>query len=329
MRKPSAIESRLVELNQLREAPPSPARIKALQKHLADKANLIVAKAARIAADLQESTLVPDLVLAFDRLMVNPVQTDKGCLAKTQIAKSLNVLECEQEAIFLKGIRHVQLEPAFGGPVDTACELRVASAIALVRMGSSEAMIEVVTLMTDKEVEARTGAVRALTYSEREEASLLLRFKVLTGDAEPSVISECFVGLMKLAPGRALSFVAQFVDPSDTSLSEPAALAIGESRLPEAFKVLKEKWEANYHPRFRQMLLLPMALSRQEAAIEFLLSQAASTNVGTAGAAVMALAIYREDPKIRERLLRVIGESGKAELQGLFEREFGAAPPLA
>jgi hypothetical protein len=329
MRKPSSVEARLGALNLLREVPPSPQRTKDLRAHLSDRTSLLVAKAAQIAGDLAEKELVPDLVRAFDQLMVNPTQTDKGCLAKTKIVKALNTLECEQEEAFLKGIRHVQLEPAYGGPVDTACELRVASALGLVRMGSSEALTELVTLMADKEVEARIGAVRALAYSEQEEASLLLRFKVLTGDREASVISECFAALMRLSPRKSLAFVARFVDPGYPSLCEPAALAIGESRLSEAFELLKEKWEGIVHTHFRRMLLLPMALARQEAALEFLLSVVATKDVETAAAAITALAIYRQDARIRERVRTTIAGCKNAGLQSAFEREFGPNRPLA
>jgi hypothetical protein len=329
MRKPSAVEARLAALNLLREAPPSWQRTKDLQVHLSNKASLLVAKAAQIAGDLGESGLVLDLVQAFDRLMINPTQTDKGCLAKTKIVQALNALECAQDEVYLKGIRHIQLEPAYGGPVDTACELRVASALGLVQMGSSEALTELVNLMADKEVEARIGAVRALAYSEREEASLLLRFKVLTGDREASVISECFAALMKLSPRKSLLFVSHFLDPEYSSLCEPAALAIGESRLSEAYELLKEKWERKPHPQFRRMLLLPIALVRQESALEFLLSVIATNDVETAAAAITALAIYRQDARVRELVRTAIEGSEKVTLQSVFEREFGPNGPMA
>jgi hypothetical protein len=163
VRKSSTIEERLTGLSELREARQSPTRTEELQKALRDKVNLVVAKAAEIAGDLRESELVPNLIEAFDRFMVNPNQTDKGCIAKTKIMKALGTLECERAGVFLKGIRYFQLEPAYGGHVDTACELRIASALGLVKMGFSGALTELVTLMTDKEVEVRVGAVRAQT----------------------------------------------------------------------------------------------------------------------------------------------------------------------
>ena len=322
MRKPSTTEVQLAELRELREAPKSPALSKELQKHLSSKTNLVVAKAAQIVGRVGEDGLAADLVRAFGRFMINPAQTDKGCIAKTEIVKALCALECEPEELFLKGVRHVQLEPAYGGPVDTACELRSTSAMGLVRIGSAQALTELVTLMTDKEADARIGAIRALTYSGREEASLLLRFKVLTGDRESAVISECFTALMKLAPSRSLRFVARFVDPGYRSLCEAAALALGESRLPEAFELLKEKWETTIDAQLRRVLLLPIALTRQEGVLEFLLSVIGTKDTETAGVAIAALGIYKDDGKVRERVQAAITGPNKAQLLRVFETEF-------
>lgn len=323
MRKSSATEEQLTEVSKLREAPKSPALRKELRKHLASRINLVVAKAAQIVGKVAEDSLLSDLIQAFDRFMVNAAQTDKGCIAKTEIVKTLCVLECEPEAVFLKGVRHIQLEPAYGGPVDTACELRSTSAMGLVRIGSAEALTELVTLMTDKESDARIGAIRALAYSGREEASLLLRFKVLTGDREPAVISECFTALMKLAPRKSLPFVARFLDPGSPSLCEAAALALGESRLPEAFELLKEKWEIMIDSRFRRTLLLPMALTRQEGVVEFLLSVIRTKDTETASAAIAALGIYKDDGKVRERVRAAITGPNKARMLKVFETDFG------
>jgi HEAT repeat protein len=324
MRKLSSTEERLAELSKLREVPNSPALRTELQKHLSSRVNLVVAKAAQIAGRLEDRSLVPDLIQAFDRFMVNAAQTDKGCVAKTEIVKALCTLECEREELFLKGIRHVQLEPAYGGPVDTACELRSTSAAGLVQMGSAEALTELVTLMADREGNARIGAIRALAYSGRDEGLLLLRFKVLTGDTEPAVIAECFTTLMELWPRKSLAFVAGYVNPGYPSLCEAAALALGESRLPEAFEALKEKWEGTVHPQFRRLLLLPMALVRQEEALEFLLSVIGTKDMQTASAAIAALGVYRHDGRVRERVRAAIVGPDEAQLLKVFETEFGS-----
>lgn len=323
MGKAPSVEERLAELSELRDDPTSSESRKQLRKHLSSKISFVVAKAAEIVAESADRELVPELIAAFQRFMINPAKTDKGCLAKARIMKALLAADCDDEAIYLQGIHHVQPEPSWGGPADTAAELRALSALGLVQMGSREAMTELATLLADKEADARIGAVHALGQSGREDATPLLRFKALTGDAEPAVVSECFNALMALSPGKSLSFVAGFVTPAHPTLYEPAALALGESRLPEAVDVLKEKWLKTFNTDFRRILLLPIALARQEAAQEFLLSVVETGDVKMAASAIAALGIYRGDGKVHERVEAAIAGPNKAALMSVFQKEFG------
>jgi hypothetical protein len=52
--------------------------------------------------------------------MIDPAETDKLSLAKTAIVEALNQIEYDDEAISLRGIRHVQFEPRWGEPQDAA-----------------------------------------------------------------------------------------------------------------------------------------------------------------------------------------------------------------
>ena len=56
----------------------------------------------------------------FHRFMENPVKTDPGCSAKVELVTALHDLDCAREEVFLQGLRHVQKEPGWGPPVDTA-----------------------------------------------------------------------------------------------------------------------------------------------------------------------------------------------------------------
>src|SRR5262249_46175669 len=141
-------------------------------------------------------------------------------------------IDCDDDEAFRHGVRHVQLEPVWGGRADTAAPLRALCALGLVQVGSPEAMIELATLLADPEADARIGAAHALGNCGLA-AAPLLRFKVLTGDSESAVLSECLSGLMKIDPAGSLEFVARFVDPAHSTLYEPAAIALAESRLPE------------------------------------------------------------------------------------------------
>src|SRR6266545_4927797 len=158
MAKNDPIERKLNELADLRGRPVTAAQI---EKYLSDRSNLVVSKAARLAGESKAMELAPALVKAFWRFMDRPESTDKGCTAKTAIVKALNALECGDAEVYRRGLRHVQLEPGWGGAADSAAELRGESAIGLVQMNWPDALVEVLPLLVDKERLARVGAARA------------------------------------------------------------------------------------------------------------------------------------------------------------------------
>lgn len=318
-----SVEETIEKLIRLAEQPQSDEKLSELRRHLSSKSNLIVAKVAQIASDSGDFQLLPDLIDSFQRFMVNPAKSDKGCAAKTAIIKSLLAAECDREDIFLSGIRHVQFEPSYGGPIDTAAELRALSALGLVQMGSSETITELATLLADKEADARIGAVHALAHSRPEAAAALLRFKVLVGDSEPAVVSECFKALMIVSPKTSLTLIGDFISPKCPDLCEAAALALGESRMTEALDLLLEKWSKTFDQQFRRTLLLPIALARQTPSLDFLLSVVETADTNTAAAAISVLRIYNHDRNVRERVEAAIDDSGREVLRSVFEKEFG------
>jgi hypothetical protein len=321
MAKPASVEDRLANLATLSKAPDSPEARKQLREHLASKAGLVVARAAEVVARLDEHDLVADLIAAFHRFMQNPTKSDKGCAAKTAVIKALLAADCDDEEMFLKGVRHVQLEPTWGGRADTAAPLRALCGLGLVQMGSTDAIIELAVLLADTEADARIGAASALGHCGPT-AAPLLRFKVLTGDAEPAVTAECFNSLMVISPGASFEFVARYVDPAYPALYEHASLALAESRSPGAFELLQEKWTATFDREFKQALLLPMALTRTDAAREFLLSVLESDDPRIGTAVIAALCIYRDDATVRKRAETANGGPHKDQLLGALRRAF-------
>ncbi|MEK6324153.1 MAG: HEAT repeat domain-containing protein [Acidobacteriota bacterium] len=321
MAKAASIEDRLGDLARLSKSPDTPETRKQLQKHLTSKVSLVVAKAAEIVAHIEDHEVVPELIGAFHRFMLNPVKTDKGCAAKTAVVKALLAADCDDEEIFLTGIRHVQLEPTWGGRADTAAPLRALCGLGLVQVGSPDAMNELAALLADKEADARIGAAGALGHCGPT-AAPLLRFKVLTGDEEPAVIAECLNGLMALSPSGSFEFLAGFVDPHYPLLYEHAALALAESRLPGVFELLKEKWTATFDREFKHILLLPIALTRSEEARDFLITVLEPGEVRMATAAIAALNIYRDDTTMRKRAEEAIGGPNKAQLLAVLRRAF-------
>src|SRR5580658_5312848 len=105
--------------------------LKQMAKALASKSNLVAAKAARISGDAQWAELTGELVTAFDRFLKRGSELDKGCVALTAIARALYSLDYREAELFLSGMKHVQMEPVWGGSQDTAVELRSVCAMGL------------------------------------------------------------------------------------------------------------------------------------------------------------------------------------------------------
>jgi HEAT repeat protein len=302
-RKVSSLEELLDRLAELRGHAPSLEGRTEVGKCLSSKMNLVAAKAARIAGEWQAAELTPELVAAFDRFMVKPETTDKRCAAKIEILKALCKLEYSSPAVFRRGLLHVQMEPTWGGSVDTAAEVRALGAMGLAQTDYAEALEEIVPLLLDPQRDARIGAVRAMAVSGLPGAALLLRLKALSGD-EPDVLGECFAALLRTEPAKSLEFVAKFLDHREEAVTEAAALALGDSRLESAFAVLRDAFQQKRAQPLRRTLLLAIALLRRENAIDYLLDLVQNGEGQTSAAAVAALAMYEKDPNLQERLDR-------------------------
>lgn len=272
-----------------------------MARHLNSKTNLLAAKAARLAGEWEAAEWAPELVAAFERFLVNPETTDKRCEAKIEILKTLCKLEHPSPAIFLRGIRHVQMEASWGKAVDTAAEVRALSAMGLAQTNYPDALEAILPLLLDQERDARIGAVRAIGASGLPGDTLLLRLKALSGD-EPEVLGECLGALLRAAPDSSVEFVAQFLDRHDEAVAEAAALALGDSRVEMAFEVLRDAFERTRVRSRRRTLLVAVALLRRERAIDHLLDLVKNGDDQTSADAAAALALYAQDPNLRERL---------------------------
>jgi HEAT repeat protein len=323
MKKPDPIEQALDRLGTLRSQSVSSAdTVTELKRFLNHKSNLVVAKAAKTVGHLRSSQLIPDLVSAFERLMSDAPKRDKGCAAITEIASALYEMDYLEPELYLQGIHHVQLEGSFGPPVDVAAKLRALSALGLVRTRYPHALDEVVPLLVDAWSPVRIGAVRALASNGGEAGAMLLKLKVLVGDDEPDVMAECFSGLLANPSERSLHFVSQYVDSDDPETSEAALLAIGSSRHPGAFDLLKEKLERTAQGAARKTVLLAIALTRSEAAIAFLISRVENENAQTAKDSLTALAIYRDNEKVRHSVEEAVSRRGDKSLAESLRQEF-------
>jgi HEAT repeat protein len=301
MAKRLSLEEKLAKLKELETNPGSSDVPAELRKALNGPSNVLAAKAAKIAAKLGIKALLPNVADAFERFMTNPVKTDPGCRAKLAAVEALNTLGYEDVQLFLRGIRHIQMEPSFGPPVDTADTLRAACAFALYRLGYPELFNEMAALLADRQSVARRAAVRVLLEAANDTAEAMLRMKVLQGDKEPDVIADCFAALLAISPARSLPFVAGFLIAQDPLTVEDAALALGNSRTDQAFEILRGHWEESSSSQFKKMLLLPIALTRCNKAFDLLINVVEKESPPDAVAALKALAVCANTDKRRDR----------------------------
>jgi len=300
------LEATLALLNQARHQPTSEAAIAILRQVLKSKYGIAVAQAAKLIGELELQQLTPDLAAAFGRFMLNGSVTDVGCIAKFRIAEALYRMEYSEETLFLQGI-------VWGGKEDTAARLRGICALALVRMNYPNVLNELADLLADPKPEARMVAAQAIAYSDNPQGVPLLRLKVQLGDPAPQVLAECFTALLKLAPIQSLSLVASFLYAPEEQVCEMAALALGESRLLEAFDILRSWWQRHNSP-LRATGLLAIAMLRHDQPLEFLLSLVAEATSRDAKDAISALSIYRQDERLWQRVREIIDSRGDIEL---------------
>jgi HEAT repeat protein len=310
MKKVDPIEQALDELAGLRTQSDSSVVAAELRKALKDRSNLVVAKAAKIAGELRVVEVAPELVSAFERLMANPAKLDKRCAACFEIATALYTMDYTEPEVYLRGIRHVQMEASFGPPVDEAAKLRAQCALGLARTRHPEALTAVAELLADKQPHARVGAIRALATNGGESGILLLRYKALIGDKDPEVLAECFIGLLAADFGRSLPIVAKFMDNENEEVSQSAILAVGSQRRVEAFEVLREKWERSVHSDIRGTLLTAIATVRVDEATDFLIELLKTSATATAKEVLKLLAAYHAEDRVQERVKKVLEQRG-------------------
>jgi hypothetical protein len=308
MPKSSPVDDLYARLKILRASDLASIAAKELvRRGIESKARIVAAKAAELAREGGMKELTDALTGAMARFFDKPKTSDKGCLAKTAIASALYEFGADAaREMFLRGVRHVQMEPSFGRSIDTAAELRGACALGLVRIGYRDVMIELVDLLADNEPQTRIAAARAIAYAGRDEGALLLRLKIHHGDREPEVIGECLAALVRLAPAKSVEFVARFLHAADPNVAEAAALALGESRQRPALEALRQRASRTLDPRMRRAMFLGIAMLRLPESFEHLLSLIGSAEVGAVNDVIDALAIYRHDDPARARIASAV-----------------------
>ena len=241
--------------------------------------------------------LAGELAPAFARLCEQPVKRDPGCRGKVAIARYLHDADRWEPDVFAAGVALVQAEPVFGGTTDTAAELRGVCGLAYAHAGRPDALDVLARLLADPERTARAAAAQGLGDAGRPDASALLRYKAIIGDADADVHAAVLEALLHLGGDDAIELVASFL-PAGDERAELAASALGASRRAAAYPVLVA-WLPTCRPRQRQQVgYLALALLRDDRANKQLLEIVATGERGDAIAAAKALATFAADPVI-------------------------------
>ncbi|MBI4904724.1 MAG: hypothetical protein HY820_13875 [Acidobacteria bacterium] len=300
-------------------AEPTPA---ALKKALGDRNNYLVSKAAALVGELRITELAPDLVSAFHRFLGNPVKTDTQCWAKNAIAKALKDFEYEDPELYITGLRHVQMEPVFGGQEDTAITLRGTCGLALAVCRSLSDLIilrHLTGLLTDPAIPVRRDAARAVAQLGRAEGALLLRLRIGCGD-QPEVIGECFSALLSLEEREAIPLVSGYLQQEFEDTAFEAAAALGETTSIDAFDALAARDGTARSARFREALLLAIGATRRAEAVDYLIALIHPSDAITAGHAIAALgpSLLREE--VRERVEEAVQNTNSAALRAALRK---------
>lgn len=322
MAKAPTLEQRLAQLNALRDDDPTtPEAVEQLRKALGLQNNFVVERSAEIAGAFDLSELGEALIQAFGRFIGEPYKKDTGCRAKTACARALGALPDQRfdarDAVFMKGVCHVQKEPVYGGTIDTAGELRGVCIHSLAMTSDPRTMNLVADLLVDPEPPARRGAVAAAatlgaTYLP------MIRFAVRCGEDDPDVLHEMFSAILDL-DDDGLAFVQPYLDDPDRC--DTAALVIGESRHEQALPALKAAYDRHLDRQTRKVLVTAIAMQRQPASRSFLLGLIRDgEDREVAEQVVQALSFFKHEPGLAEQVRQAaVGQ----RLDRLIDHAFG------
>jgi HEAT repeat protein len=330
--KKRGFDRKLEHIAALRQSSDTATVQHQLREALGDRSNFVVARAAAVIDELKIADLIPDLVTAFHRFFMDPENADPRCFAKEAIARALRGLGHRDAETYVRGITHLQYEPAWGGRVDTAAGLRGTCVLALsecpwdwMRM-----LTYLVAGLADPDATVRANTAIALDQIGRPEGALLLRLKLLLGDEAPDVIRQCFAAFLSLEPHEGVSFVASFLKSEHQDARLEAACALAECRDPQAITVLRNFWQdLGLSSRVREAIIISLGASPLEEAAGFLLEAINQSALQVAVAALEALAASRFRAEIRERVYAAVCARGDPRLNPVFARGFGETAPAS
>jgi HEAT repeat protein len=246
--------------------------------------------------------------------------------------KALIKLEHREKDAYLRGLRHHQMEGAWGGATDTAGALRSACTHALVDCpGISDADLLAILLepLVDSDKTVRIEAARAIGQVGGTSAALILRLRALIGptpsdQAEPEVLGAVFSALLAVEGERAIPLVTAALKEGD-NLSAEAAFALADLRRPEALTALQQRLRVGADAWFASVLLSAIALTRLPEAMDFLIALIAR-EAREAPAALEALGRIGPNTELRARVQQAVEQTGSQRLQQVFREHLPARP---
>ena len=323
MAKRSPLQTHLDQLSAISLAPRDPESQRFLIKTLETAPGLALAKAADIICktacgvntsderepeeqidDAWSAHFFPAMVEALARCCDEPGRHDKNAPGKIALAVALDRMEYPNADLFLAGARYVQMEPVMGGTVDVAPPFRARCIAALVRLRHPERFDVMGDLFWDTCPDARIGAARAATYDGSETARALLRARALAGDGE-AVLGEVLSGILSFRGRRDAEFAGRFL--ANPAVQAQAAIALGESRMPQALTELEHAWEGTWNGEESERIAFGVALHGTDEAMELLEKwvQAGPEDKRAGVMAAVAEVFGEENPRY-QRLLKSI-----------------------
>jgi hypothetical protein len=254
-------------------------------------------------------------------------KSDPQCWAKNALVKTLVKLEHRQKDAYLRGLRHHQMEGAWGGASDTAGTLRCACAHALVDCpGISDADLLTILLdpLTDTDKTVRIEAARAIAQVGGVSAALVLRLRALLAKDEPEVLGAVYSALLSVEGANAVAPVAAAMKEGD-DLAAEAAFALADMRTPEALAALQQRLRAGADAWFSGVLLSAIALTRLPEAIDFLLALI-TRDAHEALVAIEAIGRIAPNAELRVRVENAVAEAGSPRLQQAFRQHLPPRP---
>ena len=92
----------------------------------------------------------------------------------------------------------------------------------------------------------------------------------------------------------------RLLESENPEICDEAALALGNSRLASAVKILLGTWNQARATEFRSVLLRALSVSREESALKFLLELVAKGSYRDCAAALDALHLHKDSDEIHK-----------------------------